>query len=113
MATTTKYNVQHGDPNYNAIKFHSKPKITQKMKQMAELRQKEVTAQFEAERIEKDKNTISQPVEVYRRWKRNLKSTLEELTESGLTEAETFQLNEEISQLEYKIKLWESKNTPA
>ena len=105
-----KNTVKHWDPNYNAIKFHSKPKITQKMKMMAELRQNELTAIAQQEKIKSDNHIIIQPIEVYRRWKRNLKNTLEELTESGLTEAETFQLTEEKTQLEYKISLWESKN---
>ena len=110
MASTTKHNVKHGDPNYNTIKFHSKPKITQKMKQMAELRQKEITAQFEAERIAKDNITISAPVEIYRRWQRQLKNVSEELIESGLSEAEITSMTEEKTQLEYKIQLWESRN---
>jgi len=110
MASTTKHNVKHGDPNYNTIKFHSKPKITQKMKQMAELRQKEVSAQFEAERIAKDNITISAPIEIYKRWQRQLKNVSEELTESGLSEAEITSMTEEKKQLEYKIQLWESKN---
>jgi len=113
MATTTKYNVQHGDPNYNAIKFHSKPKISQKQLMAAELRQNELTAIAQQEKIQADNHIIFQPIEVYRRWKRNLKNTLKELQEIGLTEAETFQLTEEKKQLEYKINLWESKNTPA
>jgi len=105
-----KNTVKHGDPNYNAIKFHSKPKITPKMKMAAELRQKEVSAQFEAERIAKDNITISAPIEIYRRWQRQLKNVSEELTEVGLSEAEITSMTEEKNQLEYKIKLWESKN---
>ena len=76
-------NIQHGDPNYNAKKFHSKSKISSKQIQMLEQRQKEAIAILEEEKIQEDNYIISQPIEVYRRWKRNLKNTLEELQEEG------------------------------
>jgi len=103
-------NIQHGDPNYNAKKFHSKSKISSKQIQMLEQRQKEAIAILEEEKIQEDNYIISQPIEVYRRWKRNLKNTLEELQEEGLTKPEITWLTKEKTQLEYKINLWESKN---
>ena len=103
-------NIQHGDPNYNAKKFHSKSKISSKQIQMLEQRQKEAIAILEEEKIQEDNYIISQPIEVYRRWKRNLKNTLEELQEDGLTKPEITWLTKEKTQLEYKINLWESKN---
>ena len=106
-------NIQHGDPNYNAKKFHSKSKISSKQIQMLEQRQKEAIARLAEEKIQENNYIISQPIEVYRRWEKNLKNTLEELQEEGLTKPETTWLTKEKTQLEYKIQLWESKNTPA
>jgi len=70
-----------------------------------------VMKQDAAEKQQKINNDIiSQPIEVYKRWQKQLKLNAEELIESGLTEAEVTMLAEEKKQLEYKITLWKSKN---